>query len=118
MPVKARKVCSEGGCNTIAPPGRNKCDDHRLAKERRSRSPAADYGTAWRKLSRRIVRDHVERHGWLCPGYKVPPHRVEPGRLTGHHLLSPLDGGDVLDEANVQVLCLRCNARAGRRGGG
>lgn len=113
MPTRARKVCSEGGCNTIAPPGRSKCDEHRRQADARSRT--APRPKAWYRLSRRVVREHVERHGWLCPGYLVPGHRVDPGGLVGDHVRPLSQGGELLDEANVQVLCVRCNARRGAR---
>jgi 5-methylcytosine-specific restriction endonuclease McrA len=66
------------------------------------------YGTSWRRLSRAIIRRHVQRHGWSCPGYGVASHFSRD--LTVHHVVAYAEGGDGTS-TNAMVLCRGCNAR-------
>ena len=66
------------------------------------------YDTDWERLRRWVIRHHISRHGWTCPGFLVPPH---PSRdLTGHHRVPLSEGGESTVE-NCAVLCRGCNSR-------
>lgn len=71
------------------------------------------YDAAWRKLATAAVAHHVRDHGWICPGWRRPPHHVHPGELECDHL-DP-DKRDGLTADDVQVLCHSCNSRKGGR---
>jgi len=49
----------------------------------------------------------VAQHGWVCPGYRRPPHHVE--RLTLDHPVPLALGGALLQDGDV--LCPGCNTR-------
>lgn len=66
------------------------------------------YDGDWEKLRRWCVARHVEKHGWLCPGFMREPH---PSRdLTGHHVVPISEGGESVP-GNVAILCRACNTR-------
>jgi hypothetical protein len=62
------------------------------------RNPAYDR-PEWRKHSARRRAEHVERHGWVCPGFRRPPHRVD--RLTLDHPDPLVLGGPLIQEGVV-----------------
>ena len=67
----------------------------------------------WRKLAARTVQQHVARYGWVCPGWKRPPH---PSRqLSADHRVALAAGGEPFEATNVGVLCRSCNTAKGKR---
>jgi 5-methylcytosine-specific restriction endonuclease McrA len=66
------------------------------------------YDSDWERLRGWVVRRHVAKYGWTCPGLLVPAH---PSRdLTGHHIVPLSEGGENV-ASNVAVLCRGCNVR-------
>jgi 5-methylcytosine-specific restriction protein A len=95
----------------------NRCELHRRSKHdamNRPTAPNPAYDSAWRKVVRKVVTNHVLTHGWNCPGYGRAPHPATD--LTGDHVVSLADGG-ASTAANVRILCRSCNSRKGRRSG-
>lgn len=52
------------------------------------------------------MRVHVEQYGWVCPGWKKPPHPAE--KLTADHVLPTGRGGR--QDGPLRVLCRSCNS--------
>ncbi len=95
----------------------NRCELHRRSKRdamNRPTAPNPAYDSAWRKVVRKVVTNHVLTHGWTCPGYGRNPHPSTD--LTGDHVVSLADGGASV-AANVRILCRSCNSRKGKRSG-
>jgi 5-methylcytosine-specific restriction enzyme A len=115
MARRSLAVCAEPGCPELST--RSYCEEHERQRERqRGTRTQRGLGDDWIRLRDRIVRQHVAAHGWTCPGHGRPPHPVEPGKLTGDHIVPRSVAPDRrLDPANVQVLCLSCNSRKGAR---
>ena len=64
------------------------------------------YSTPWKKFRANYIAQHPEeRECVLCL------HPVEGRNLVLDHIVGIRQGGAKLDEANIQVLCLSCNAR-------
>lgn len=59
----------------------------------------------WRKRSSQAIAAHVERHGWMSPGFGVPPHPSTD--LTLDHVTPLAAGGALLGVTSV--LCRGCN---------
>lgn len=65
----------------------------------------ATYAGGWPAMSTRIRAEWVAEFGFVCPGWGVEPHDVEPTDLTVDHVVAgSLAGG-------LQVLCRACNTR-------
>lgn len=97
-------------CGTPAPGTR--CPEHSRQRERLRHNPIYDT-PRWRRLARSVKARHLSRHGYMCPGWEVPRHLAN--RLSVDHIVSLVDGGEPYSEANVQILCVSCNARKGSR---
>ena len=70
-------------------------------------NPARD-PRAIRRLHHRVVREWVQTHGPLCPGWQREAHQSYD--LTADHVVPLAAGGrDTLD--NLQALCRSCNGR-------
>lgn len=66
----------------------------------------------WRRRRAAAIRAHVAAHGWVCPGYRRPPH---PSRdLTVDHPVALAAGGSLLEQG-LEVLCRSCNSVKGAR---
>jgi 5-methylcytosine-specific restriction endonuclease McrA len=68
------------------------------------------YTTSWQRLSRALVRRHVRRHGWWCPGWFAGRSGHASRDLTVHHIV-PLSEGGSNDPSNLAVICRSCNSR-------
>ena len=105
-------------CLDCGKPARgNRCELHRRSQRDAMNRPTAaarGYDSAWRKVVREVVTNHVLTHGWTCPGYGRAPHPATD--LSGDHVISLADGGQST-AANVRILCRQCNSRKGRRSG-
>ncbi|CAN5560461.1 hypothetical protein BH23CHL8_BH23CHL8_31950 [soil metagenome] len=80
------------------------------ARFRRTPSHPVHRTHRWRALARRTVDRWVRVHGWACPGWRRPPHTVEPGDLAAAHPFGLAVGGDAFPR-DLGVLCSSCNAR-------
>lgn len=94
------RYCIVDGCHAIVSKGA-RCPAHLLPRPTNSHS--------WRQLRNRLVRDHVARYGWSCPGWQRDPHPATD--LQGDHRRPLRYGGALLDAGNVAILCKSCNAR-------
>jgi 5-methylcytosine-specific restriction protein A len=77
----------------------------------RARSTQPERSSVERARRRKVVADWVAVHGWVCPGYLVPPHSSK--RLQADHVQPVSLGGDPGGE--LGVLCIICNTRKGGR---
>jgi 5-methylcytosine-specific restriction protein A len=113
------QTCSVPGCPDLTTGTR--CDAHARAARRQEdfrRGTRTERGldNRWLRLRDSAVRAHVREHGWICPGYGRESHAVDPGDLTGDHIIPrSLAPERRLDPTNVAVLCLSCNAAKGNR---
>ena len=101
--------CSHPNCPNVCSGSR--CAQHGgTARPYRGSSAAQGYDAAWRRARAAAIAAHLERHGPVCPGWRRPPHRVDPAALTGDHIQPLALGGARLDPANIGVLCGPCNS--------
>ena len=111
------KPCIECGALTEG----TRCAMHqRLANREHERAhphhnPARDPQSI-RMLHRRILRQWMQAHGPMCPGYLIPAHQSFD--LTVDDIVPLAVGGDIRDASNKSVLCRRCNGRKAARGWG
>lgn len=102
-------VCPYGGLTS-----RTRCDQcERVYQQQRGSTAQRGYGSAYQRERREVITEWVARHGWWCPGYGVPAHGVQPGRLTADHTVPVSHGGQ---GSALTVLCGPCNTRRGNRG--
>ena len=64
------------------------------------------YHGDWQRRSKQARDAWVNEHGWVCPGYRVPPHPSTD--LTVDHV-------DPRNDSVLAVLCRSCNASKGQR---
>ncbi len=109
MPVH---TCTRPGCpeKSADPDHRGPCKRHlRQDQRHRARTTPTKRTRDWTEINRRraAVKAHVAKHGWNCPGYRVPPH---PSRdLTADHIDEIATGGR--PDGPLQVRCRACNSR-------
>jgi len=107
MPRKTKRPCSHPGCPNLTE-GRF-CEEHQKAEDKRynkfQRDPATRkrYGTAWKKIRDRQIREYplcfvCEENGRITPATEV------------HHIL-PLSKGGTHDRENLMSLCTSCHSR-------
>ena len=110
----SRKVCGVCGVVTSRPGGR--CGKH-ASTSRIGSGHVVHTDPRWVSLSKRVIARWVGEHGWTCPGdgAEHPAHPVEPGTLTGDHVLALEDCGAAFDSANVLPLCRSRNSANGAR---
>lgn len=97
----AKRVCPEPGCPTLTNGGR--CQQHR-----RESPTYLERDKTERNRRARTVDDWVAEHGWICPGWKRPPHPSHD--LTAAHDIAVVHGGN---RGPITVLCRSCNSRQG-----
>lgn len=100
--------CLKCGVSTYFGP---RCRRHaRPDPPRRSKTPTrTGYTHAEKKRRKQAVREHVARHGWVCPGWQRTAHRAYD--LTADHVVPVAAGGS--QGGPLQVLCRSCNGRKG-----
>ena len=103
--LRLSKMCSCGGCNSVALPGSHRCEKHPLtySTKKRYEHQLHDgkyiYSTArWRRLRDSFIRmyplcEECARHALVTPG-EVVDHKKELK-----------DGGDPWDVNNLSTLC-------------
>jgi 5-methylcytosine-specific restriction endonuclease McrA len=52
------------------------------------------------------VINHIVQHGFICPGWRRPPHPAK--KLTADHRIAISAGGSEFGE--LVVLCIKCNS--------
>ncbi len=105
------KMCSYGGCNSVAVPGSHRCEKHPLTYTPKKRydhqlhDGKYIYSTArWRRLRDSFIRMHplcaeCDRHALVTPGEVVD------------HVKELKDGGDPWDVDNLMTLCRSCHQK-------
>lgn len=100
-------------CGT--PTDGSRCPPHQPRPEAR-RIGGNPYDRRHRRLAEAAITSWVARNGWVCPGYRCPPHPVEPGGLQGEHIIPRSVRPDLAYvPSNYGVLCQPCNGRKGDR---
>ena len=109
--MQTRSVCVGCGRLTSVGPRCEVCQPaHTQQKNARTRHTYQSL--AYRALRKRLLAQWRARYGNYCPGDEShPPHPTRD--LTLDHIKPLRDGGSLLDEANLRVLC-RC-ANSARR---
>lgn len=106
----APRPCLVCGTPTDGP----RCPSHRPRPQ--SRVAGNPYDRRHRRLTEATVSNWVACHGWVCPGYRCPPHPVDPGGLEGEHIIPRSLRPDLAyNPSNYSVLCRPCNGRKGNR---
>lgn len=107
MSPRAPKPCGHTGCPQYVT-ARTYCDEHERERQRRNLSPTSRAANRRAERNRRVkaVRAWVEVNGWVCPGWRRPPH--ESHDLTAAHATAVARGGA---HSPLTVLCRSCNAR-------
>ena len=99
-------------CGT--PSDDSRCPAHR--KQQKRREGPSPYNRLHYKIKKQTVERWVRIHGWVCPGYQIPAHPVQPGGLDGEHIIPRSIRPDLAYEpSNYGVLCQACNTRKGNR---
>jgi 5-methylcytosine-specific restriction protein A len=91
----------------------SRCDTCQAARQQqidqaRGSTHQRGYGSTWQRTSTAAIARHREQYGNWCPGWQVPAHQDTD--LTADHIVAKANGGSD-DQANVQVMCRKCNAR-------
>jgi hypothetical protein len=69
------------------------------------------YNWSERQRRARVVLEHLEFYGPVCPGWQRPPHDVAATALTADHEVPVAAGGD--PHGALGVLCRPCNSAKG-----
>jgi hypothetical protein len=77
----------------------------RRTQGKRARRP---YTRAEQTRRAQTVAEWVAEYGWLCPGWRRPPHSVHEGDLTAEHPHAVGAGGS--EDQALTVLCRSCNS--------
>jgi len=108
------KIARSRLCGVLS--DRRRCPTHRLAEGRAKQARRPDFDHAERQRRARLVHQHIEAYGLVCPGWRRPPHPVDPAagnRLTADHVWAVAAGGP--EDGPLQVLCRKCNSARGAR---
>jgi len=106
----ARKPCLVCG----EPSNYSRCERH--STRTTSKPGAQRYGRQHERITKQTIAAWVRIHGWVCPGWHRPAHRVGEGGLTGEHIIARSIRPDLAYEpSNYTVLCQPCNSRKGNR---
>jgi 5-methylcytosine-specific restriction enzyme A len=108
-----KRGCAEPGCPAIIGLGERYCQKHQAQAdaaydEHRGSRHERGYDHRWGNLRRAFLASNpicarCERAG-----------RVEPATMV-HHIIPIRDGGDRLDNANLEALCRPCHEKIHRR---
>lgn len=110
MPMRARRVCSHGGCFRKAEPGHGQCKGHLQQENRDSHPHRSLYDTvAWRTLR----ADHISANP-LCAEH-LKAGEVVPGTDVDHIVPHGGDEDLFFDPSNLQTLCSTCHGRKTQR---
>jgi 5-methylcytosine-specific restriction enzyme A len=102
------KPCLQDGCRDLAYSG-SRCAGHQRLVERRKRARRPDYDHAERQRRARAVTAHVATFGYVCPGWRRPPHPSTD--LTADHVYPVALGGP--ERGPLRVVCRKCNSARG-----
>jgi len=113
MPYKAKHPCGHPGCPNLTDKGY--CKEHQKEYNaeynnfHRGYKSSERYGSAWRKIRARYVKEHPLCERCLKEGRLVPVQIV-------HHILPKAEGGSD-DFGNLMSLCQGCHNKVhGLRG--
>lgn len=115
MARRRKTLCANPDCRIACIPGaRGMCEaclrNYRAGHDRAriGHRERGHYDAAWRRRSKREIRQHVAIHGYLCPW--CPDADPEKNPLTLDHVTAR-------DDSATQVICRSCNARKGNKEG-
>lgn len=114
IPHRTPRICRNRNCVEFTTNPDGYCNQHK-AKPQPARKAAAttDTGLTHAEQQRRVrtVQNWIKTHGAICPGYKRPPHAVDPRALTAEHAHPIAEGGK--QSQPLTVLCRSCNSSHG-----
>ena len=118
MPFRAKAPCSYPGCNVLTREGR--CPVHPYRNDRHRTSAASrGYDSDWTRLRNAYIRAHP-----IC---EIRQKCSGAAAVEVDHILALANGGERLDETNLQSTCKACHswktavvdaAQAARKGRG
>ncbi len=110
-PQRAKTPCLV--CNLPTLHG-SRCPTHcTTCPTHRRRGPSPYAAAEYQRNRRRLMTQHLEEHGWWCPGAPDLDHAPHPSRtLTVDHIVRVADGG-THELGNLRVLCWAANRRRG-----
>lgn len=100
MPVRCKSICVHPGCNTLTRSGR--CNKHKARPDDRLSAKARGYGHSWTRLRNVYIRNN--------PVCELKVKCTGAAAVEVDHKLSIANGGERLDESNLQSVCKRCHA--------
>ncbi len=114
MPRKPKRPCRYPGCSKLTDgvycEGHQKLMNRHYNRFQRGYDSGERYGSAWRKIRDRYIKQHPLCERCLAEGRCVPADLV-------HHKKTLSDGG-THDESNLMSLCCSCHEKIhGGRGG-
>ncbi len=101
---RAPKKCGTPSCDNrvVGVPYCTEC----IAAKLPSPSSRAARDPAEKRRRAKAVAEWVAVHGWICPGWRRPPHPSHD--LTAAHTVAVANGGG---DSPIKVLCRSCNSR-------
>jgi len=100
MAFRPKGPCSYPGCNTITLDGR--CAKHKPRDDVRPNSHDRGYDHNWTRLRNWYIRIH--------PVCEIQEKCSGDAAIEVDHILSIRNGGERLDQDNLQSTCKRCHA--------
>jgi len=99
MPIQSKSVCCYPGCSTLTV--RGKCDKHRRDTSR-PKSKDRGYDHHWTRLRNAYIRQNpICQIQEVCAG---------DAAVEVDHIMSIANGGERLDQDNLQSTCKRCHS--------
>lgn len=109
MPYKPRRPCRQNGCGKLADNGEQYCYEHKKEVDKHynkyQRDPLTNkrYGSDWRKIRQRYVKNNPLCEKCFKKGILKAVEEV-------HHI-KPLSKGGTHDECNLMSLCKSCHSK-------
>lgn len=105
MPLRLCLDCGRRTSNTRCPG----CTRRHELTGKRARRPDRTHAERLRRAA--AVHAHLDRWGYICPGWQRPAHPAHD--LTADHVLPVAAGGR--EDGPLTVLCRSCNGAKGAR---
>ena len=107
MPRKTKRPCSHPGCPNLTES--RFCEEHQKAEDKRYNKYQRDpetrkrYGSSWRRIRARQIKEQP-----MCQACEEQGH-ITPA--TEVHHITPLSKGGTHEAGNLMSLCTSCHSR-------